>query len=354
MDIFSTHAMMGVVNTLIRPRTFLLDMAFKSVVQETTQEVHVDIEIGNRRALPFVSPESKGTNVDVAGYETDTFVPAYLKPRSILKPGSSIVRAIGERIGGGALTPQERQAQGLVKILHEHANRITRVMEGMAASALIYGSVTVSGQDYAPRVVSFRRDPSLTIINAGDYIWGTGAKATPMLDIENAALQAAEVEGTNITDVITDIASWRVLREDPYFKDIINLRRATGNNTADIGPVGLSDSGAKLVAETGDFRIWVYLEWTSVQAPDGSWSTKPLLPTGTVIGVNGAQLQGTRLFGAILDEEAIEAGLCASEIFPKSFPDKEAGTRVIVSQSAPLVVPKRSNASFCIRPFGNI
>jgi hypothetical protein len=67
---------------------------------------------------------------------------------------------------------------------------------------------------------------------------------------------------------------------------------------------------------------------------------KPMIPDGAVI-MSGADLMGTRAFGVILDPEFNYGPLAYA---PKAGLEQR---RLILMQSAPLVIPSRVNASLC-------
>jgi len=137
--------------------------------------------------------------------------------------------------------------------------------------------------------------------------------------------------------VTMDVATWKVFREDATVKSRLDLIRSAGsalNQGAQI------KEGAVFMGVVDGFNIWVYSGWYVNDAG----SEVAIVPSGTVIMSNGAQLEGTQAYGAIRDEEA---GYQAIEIFAKSWVEKDPSVRYVLSQSAPLVVPTRVNASFC-------
>lgn len=84
------------------------------------------------------------------------------------------------------------------------------------------------------------------------------------------------------------------------------------------------------------FDIWTYAGTYHDDAGD----KQNMLPAGTVLLVG--DIMGTRAFGAIKDEEQ---GLSAVEYFSKSWVENDPSQRFIMTQSAPLTVPYRINAS---------
>jgi hypothetical protein len=93
MDLFSTNALTGAINSLVAPPSHLLDTYFPMVQTETSEEIHFDVIDKTRRLAPFVSPVVAGRVVNAQGYTTKTFKPAYLKPKTPFDPNRPLKRA---------------------------------------------------------------------------------------------------------------------------------------------------------------------------------------------------------------------------------------------------------------------
>lgn len=335
MDIYSTHALRATVRSLKRPKTFFLDNWFKTIQTEEAEEIHFDVEIGNRKIAPFVGPQSKAQTIERDGYRTDTFKTAYIKPLTVLRPKDTLKRAMGEQIGGIELTLQQRRALAVAETLMDHTDRITRVQEIMAASALVSGTVTVAGEGFETQIVNFNRNSALKIVLSGTDKWGTST-ATPLDDIDEAIEKVHEIEGADIDSIVMDPYAWRAFRKDAKVIEALDNRRAVGVGPIELGTISLA-KGAKYVGSIGSVNYYVYSEYYE----DIDGTTKPLLPAGTVVGIS-TDLGGVRAFGAIMDEEA----LFAAEFYPTSWVEKNPSARMIMTQSAPLVVPTRPNSTF--------
>lgn len=96
---------------------------------------------------------------------------------------------------------------------------------------------------------------------------------------------------------------------------------------------------AVFMGQIDGFNIFVYAGWYI----DDNGDEQPIFPPGKVL-LAGVGLGGTRCFGAIMDEEA---GFQAFPYYPKSWTENDPSIRLLLMQSAPLVVPSRVNASLC-------
>lgn len=336
MDIFDTAVLNGIVDSLKRPQTALLDMFFRDVSVAEEEEIKFDMEDGQRRLAPFVSPLKEGKLVESLGYTTKTFKPAYVKDKRVFDPNKPLKRSIGERIGG-SLTPQQRIEANLTRETGDQMQMLQRRFEVMASEALRTGKVTVKGDGYPTVVVDFGRNANHTVALSGATAWGaSGVK--PMDDIEDWALLVLKNSGAVVSDVIMDTDAWRLFRDNVDITNLLDTRR--GNPEAVMDTVVAAKLGMQYMGTDGHRRFWVYSDW--YVDPD-TGTEVPMLPSNTVI-LASQQVDGVRHFGAIRDEKA---GYQAREFFTKSWAIEDPSVRFLLMQSAPLIVPYRPDATFC-------
>lgn len=335
MNIYDTAVLNGVVQSLKRPKTFLLNTVFGTIQTEPAEQIAVDILIGNRRVAPFVSPLVAGKVLTQDGFTTKLYKPAYIKPKSVVDPNRAFKRQAGEQIGG-SMNPQERLMATVRGIIEDHADQITRRLELMAAEALRLSQVTVTGEGFETQVVSFGRSAALTIALTGTDKWSDAA-STPLDDLEAWAELVHKTEGAVISTIVMDPDAWAAFRQNAQVQKLLDVRRAAGT-PVELGP-STYVGGAQFKGTIGSFDIWVYSEY--YEDPTTGTVT-PLLPSGTVLGV-GPNVEGVQAFGAIRDEAA---GLQATPVFVKSWTQEDPSARFILSQSAPLVYPRRPNGCF--------
>lgn len=345
--LYSTTALNAVVQSLIKPSSFLLDLFFPTVKTFETESVFIDIEHARRRVAAFCSPLVEGKPVSELGWESIEFTPAYTKEKSGLKPQRAFKRAAGETYGGGQLSPIQRQALRIAATLTDHTDAILRRKELMAVEALVKGTVTVSGPGYATKVVDFRRSRRLTFVNIGNEKWD-GSDADPLADIQHWLSETKRVEGAVITILVMDIDAWEACWKSENFRKALNVLHlginSEMNPTAgalNVGPSVTAD-GVDYKGKIGSVGIYVYDE---VYEDPATGETVPFLASGTVLG-GTPQIEGEQLHGAIQDDEA---GLKPWMFFVKSKPEFDPAGYTILTQSSPLVVPKRPNASFSAR-----
>jgi len=333
--LYTTDRMLGVLQGLKRPALFGLSF-FPNLIEESSAEVHFDVEVEKRRIAPFVHPLSQGKLVEALGEETRTFRPAYVKPKGRIDPERPLRRVAGEQLGGN-LSPQQREVALLAQQLADHRDMVMRRKEWMAMQVLRTGTVTVTGEGYPTKVVDFLRAAAHTKTLAGAARWGQ-AGISPVNDVEDWCLEMQQSAGAPVTDVIFEpVKAWRKFKADTAFRDAVDLRRAEPSAMG--VNVGIDANLVAFRGTLGTVRLWTYQDWyfDEVTAQE-----EPFMPDNQVILVSRPGIEGMQLHGAILDANA---GYMAAELWPSSWVENDPPVRFLMSQSAPLVVPKRPNAT---------
>lgn len=335
-SLYSTDTLVGIVRDLKVQKSPLLDRYFGTIQQEESEEIHFDVEGRPRKLAPFVSPVVEGTIVEESGFTTKTFKPAYVKPKTPLDPRRALRRAMGERIGG-SLSAGDREMAILTTEMQNQITMIRRRLEWMAAQALLTGSVSVTGDKYPTTSVSYGRTAGHTVTLTGNDLWSSShADSNPPEDLQTWATLIVKNSGGRPIDVIMDPDAWKNFRKHALVTPKLDLLRARGS---DMNVGAMMEAGLVFMGVFDNFNIFVYQNW--YEADNGTVTA--FLPSGTVI-MTGPDLEGVQAFGAIVDPEA---GLQALPFYPKSWIEKDPGRRVLMTQSAPLVVPYRPDASVC-------
>jgi hypothetical protein len=333
-SIYDSGVLTGTVNSLQVPSQFLVDTFFPTVVEEESEEIHFDVEKDVQKLAPFVSPLVEGAIVSEAGYTTNSFKPAYIKPKSPLNAASALKRVAGEKLLG-EYSPQQRMQIRLNKILADHKTMISRRKEWMASSVLRTGAVTVAGDAYPSRVVDFGRDAALTVALAGGLRWGeTGV--SPLADLQTWASLMLSKSGSAVYAVVMGIGAWNLFKEDPTVQKRLEVQRALAQAPT-MKQDAMNALGAVNMGTVDGFSIWVY----NTSYVDDQGASQPMIPAYSVMMIG--DLLGIQQHGAILDLESLEA----VAIFSKSWIEQDPSRRMVMSQSAPLIVPYRVNATFC-------
>ncbi|MEZ2894641.1 major capsid protein [Providencia rettgeri] len=344
MNIFDTNILVQVVPNLMTSQNWLLDKFFPNVIESDTAEVSIDVDVGLRRMAPFVSPLVEGKLVEARKFQTNSFTPAYIKDKRAPDLRKPVRRQIGERVGG-QYTAAEREMLNLQFELTDQIDMVNRRLEWMAASALVSATVTVAGEGYETKVVNFGRAAELTVTLSGSDKWPTQVDAgktntKPSDDIEDWAGRILKNSGAVATDIVFTTKSWKAFRLDTTIKDNAITFPALSPFGNQINAGTQIQKGAVYKGRWGNYDLWLYNDWY-IDPIDKI--EKPMIPDGSVI-MSGADLMGTRAFGAIIDP-AFEYGPMAYA--PKSWLENDPAQRFLMMQSSPLVIPSRVNAALC-------
>ena len=337
-DEFSTSTLIGVVEGLQRPPSFMLDRYFPTVSQDESEEIHFDKIVEKRRISPFVSPVLAGKVVESLGRQVNTFKPAYIKDKRVFDPTQPIKRAIGERIGGGELSNAQRRDAHLARELADQLQMLTRRLELMACEAIRTGKVTVTGDGYPTTVVDFGRDAALTVAAlAGTLKWGA-ADAVPLKNLRAWAKLVRKASGVQPNDVIMGDDAFEAFIADAKVEARLNNRNVSNVSMAPTNP---TQEGGVYQGTVDGFNIFTYSGWY-VDPADGV--EKEFFPAD-VVAMTSSGVAGVRAFGAIKDGKA---GLRALPYFPKMWEDEDPSVEYLMLQSSPLMVPTRPNATLSI------
>ncbi|WP_409188435.1 major capsid protein [Bradyrhizobium sp. RDM4] len=338
MDIYSSAVLNRVVQDLksqLRP-PFLLGRYFGEVSISTQEEIFFDVLQGKTRLAPFCSPLVEGQIVESRGYKTSSFKPAYIKDKRVFEDGKPVRRRAGQPIFG-PLDPMQNRQLAIAQESEDQLGMLQRRLEWMACEVLRTGAVTVSGEKYPTTVVDFGRDNSLTVTAAGNAKWDQPTTAKPLDDLETWAGYVRDACGASVTDVIMAQNVWNLFRSFQDVRDLLSKQLNLSPRTAiDVGPdqqkLGFTDKGM-----VGDYHIWIYHD----QYTDDQGVTQDFLPDDYLL-MAGPQLEGVQHYGSIKDEAA---GMQARDYFSKSWIEQDPAVRMLMLQSAPLVVPYRVNAT---------
>ncbi|MEJ1409377.1 MAG: major capsid protein [Candidatus Sedimenticola sp. (ex Thyasira tokunagai)] len=332
MNPYDTDTLLGVVRELDPFDPFLLNMFFQEEVNFDTAKIDFDQVAEDTTLAPFVSPLVAGKANKAAGGELRSFKPAYVKPKDIVDPERILKRRPGEAIGG-AMSAGARRDAIITDILDTQRKKVLRRKEWMAAQALLTGKVTVEGNDYPSVEVDFQRDAENTIALIGNDVWSDTTNAKPLEQIEDWN----DLSEAPITDLVMDSGAYKLLIKFQDVKDLLNTRRGDSSDIK-LGPG--NDKWVQFKGYLGDYRVWVYKGYYT----DDIGAKQSFIPVNTVIAVSAA-VDGVRAHGAILDREA---GYQALPLFPKNWGQEDPSVEYVMSQSAPLMIPARPNASLAI------
>jgi len=340
----------GVQRRLKTAPRFWLTMYGRQINFETEWIMFDRVYEDNRKLAPFVVPNVAGRPSRLNGFESDRFKPAYSKQKDIVDYTMHMDRVAGEALGGTLSYDQRRDAV-VAYLLQQQKEKLQNTFNWLAARATIDGKVTIIGEDYPETLVDFRRHANLTVTLTGAAKWDQ-TTATPLQDIKEARIEANGQSGSRIKEWVFGQDAWEDFTQRVDLKDLLdkNYGGVTASNITRINALteGYPDTieyMGRISGADGQGAIDAWVDSTRYISPiDGK--QKYYLDQGSVVGVSRDGMGGTRCFGAIKDRKA---GYKAMEYFFKNWEEEDPSQEYLLTQSAPLMVPRDPNATVLLK-----
>jgi len=325
LGIFEPRRLIGLMNQTKPKSSFLLDTFFKKRTTHDTRSVEVDIIKGRRRLAPFVSPLSKGVQVDRVGAVTRTVTMPYIKVFIPTRAG----QALDAKRPGSTVyqqTPQQRINNILATDIVTLRDLVDRREEAMAADALVNGSVTAVGEGIDVKV-DFLRPASHRVINTGTANAWDAANVDILKQLRTHARLITKSSGLNPTICVMGSAA-----SDAFVKQM-ETKSSSPLSMVKItsGAIKLDgiQHGATYLGNVQGVDFYEYNEW----AEDVAGVEQPLLAPNQVI-FGSTQGESAVHYGAI--EDLAVGRNWATPYFVKSYVEDNPSARFLLAQSAPL------------------
>jgi len=326
ISIFASRAMAAAMRQDKKTGTFLLDVLFSKVDPKIGETVDIDIIKGKRRMAPFQSPRVEGKLVEKLGKTTNSYKPAYVKPKKELD-AEIIVNARGDGESAYSLqSPQERASIMLAAELNDLEDMIIRREEWMCAQQLVNGYVDVAGDGVNYRI-DLLMDSDHKITLTGIDVW-TNTSSNPNSDIGDAVNLISKDAGISANIMIGNTTTMDVYVNNAKVQSLLNTRRI------DLGMIKPEDMGdgvsyyGYVTVNGKQIDMYGYDNWYI----DDSGVEQPMIPDGQVV-ITSTKADFRRHYGAIKDKKA---GYAAIPRFPKTWDVEDPDVTWLMVQSAPL------------------
>ena len=315
----------------------LLSSFFGTFYQSQTNVIMYEKISNNRSIAPLVIPEAVGMATKRSDSEAISFSTGYIKLRDRIDPSSLTSRTAGEALMG-SLTMEERFAKSVAELTVDHYLRCLRLQEVMAAEILRTGKLVLESEKFPKTTLDFRRDASKTVVLSGAALW-SASTGTPAKNLE-AWISAAS---RPIKAVIFSQTAWDAFKADPVVEKWSNTLYAGEVSALAKSLLQKADLAENDMIRVGSMpnngvEFFVY-KGTYV---DNAGVEHPYLADGELVGVPSPKL-GVTAHGAIMD---YEASFAAIPYYSKMWADKDLGSPVLLTQSAPVLLHLAPNATF--------
>ena len=295
------------------------------------------VEGTGRRLAPFVSPMSLGVPVKEQGSAIGTIAPPYIKLLNVVNPAQSHSRTPGEPYGGNK-TFQQRLDEKVAELLLEHRTQIDNRLEWMAGKILSTGQVTCAGPEYPSQLVDFGQASALRVPLDSSDEWDH-ADGDPLGDIEDMWSTVRDKSyGASATTVVMEGTAFKLFRAKMKSQSIMfdaTIRLTDQGTRIDATPRANADG--ELMGTIGKYSFWTYDG--AYEAENGTLAKH--LPSYTAIQIDPVAFEGTQYFAGIMD---MDANMQAMKHFSKTWPSKNPSGMSVLTQSAPILGPRRRNA----------
>ncbi|MDQ6959562.1 MAG: major capsid protein [Mariprofundaceae bacterium] len=325
LGIFEPRRLIGLMDQTKPKSSFLLDTFFKKRTAHDTRSVEVDIIKGRRRLAPFVSPLSKGMQIDRTGAVTRTVTMPYIKLFIPTRAG----QALDAKHPGSTVyqqTPSQRMNQILAKDIVTLRDMVDRREEAMAADALVNGSVTATGEGIDVKV-DFLRPASHRAINTATGAAWDAAGVDILKQLRGHARTIVKSSGLN-----PDICVMGSAASDAF------IAQMEAKSSSPLSMVKITSGAIKLdglhhgatyLGNVEGVDFYEYNEW----AEDANGVEQPLLAANQVI-FGSTRGESVVHYGAI--EDLAVGNQWATPYFVKSYVEDNPSARFLLVQSAPL------------------
>ena len=341
IDIFATRSMAAAMRQEKKSGRFLLDLLFSRVETHNTETIDIDIVKGKRRMAPFQTPRVEGKLVEKLGFATNSYKPAYVKPKKVLEAVDIVNNRLSGERAYSMQTPQERASIKLAEELNELEEMISRREEWMAAQQLVNGYVDVLGEGVNYRI-DLNLDPNHKVVLAGSDLW-SDTLSNPNDDLSTWAGLISKDAGVSANTLIGNSATIGVYVEHAKVKESLNTRRI------DLGMIKPEDLGdgvsyfGQIIVSGKVIDVYSYDEYYI----DDAGVEQSMLPDGQIV-LTSTRADFRRHYGAIKDKKA---GFAAMPRFPKTWEQEDPSVEFLMVQSAPLPAAHQIDALITAKVF---
>ncbi len=337
LPIYSTYYLNRLIEKLLPQPRFFLDKFFPTEVQSDKEEIYFDEVVGARVGIaPFVHPLVEAPTIREQGYKTKSFKPAYIKEKTGLTAEKGWTRLPGEAFGG-EMTPLQRAEMQLMKDTNRLYERIRNRMELMAAEVVKTGKLTIKGEGINA-LLDYERDASLTKSLTGTKAWTNKDQSmTEFFEGIQRDVAALNLNQSRPRTVLMGHDAYNLFRQNSEVQKLLpDYMRGANLSIEQTPELNQSFSNVIYKGYYGNASIWLH----EGKSDDGNFYIDPK----QVLFLCDS-IQGVRHFGAIQD---LDAGLRPQPIFAKSWKIEDPSQRLVLLQSAPLLVTYDPNTASLI------
>lgn len=322
---FKWRAMTAAINQIQPSAKLLQELIFKTRNSNAGEHVDVDVIVGGRNVLPFVSNDAAGTIVEKQGRKMASIRTPRLRPKKPFPAAELLTnRAAGASFYGQSGDVTKYRRQRLANELKDlKDNYINTSIEYMCATALT-GAMNVAQDDLQFSVDYQFPTAHKPDLSANAALKWNGTDPVIMDNIETWADLIINALGLAPDMAIMGKDAWAALRKDPDIMEMLDNRRLEGGKIS-------ADVSKNYKGNLNGIDLYRY--GTTYTKTDGT-KAQFIADDAFILVATGARFSVE--FGLILDLEA-DASVVA-EYFAKSWIEKDPSVLWMLAESRPLPV----------------
>lgn len=346
----------GAINEVKPTASFMTSLFFPQRRTVPTEVIEMSYLDGDRKLAPFVAVN--GEAVSVAG-RTHRFANVMAPNIRIKRPMEAyqflIRRQPGTPVFVGSADVLASYRQALADDVQIMADLIQNRLEWMCSEMAVKAKLTYSvseGDNFEvtiPRAAALGGNTgvALTTTNRWGYSFSgasftEGTTSDPAYDFGQAKFQLSK-HGVVPTIAVMGRRAAQAFMSHSKVRELMDYARLTA------GTLTLQNQfiaqGAIPYGTFCGIQVWEY----SRTYINDAGSEVPFLGDDMVIFLSAeAQANNVIYYGAIPDHDAVEGGLLQTEIFSKSWMEKDPSIRVQLAHTRPLPCPRRPNTVYVL------
>ena len=341
---YDTHALIAATKQMVPPRNFLRDRYFPfnpSADLFSTERVLVEIQDGDKKMAPFVTPMKNGVLMERNAARMEELEPPTIAPSRILTADMLKKRGFGEALNS-ELSPQQRAQQFTLQDIADLNDAISRREEKISSDLLFTNKALMKHITDDPNktddmLLDFTGDEPSNYILAAKWEVNT-PWITIESDIHNMILMLTR-RGLPATDLILGTNVALVLKNNEELIKHLDTRNLdTGVLSAEELSAGATLLG-HLVVMGHKLNLITYDE--TYRDDDGE--IKEFVPTNRICLT--APASGRRCYGStvLIPEGQTEFVNYTNDRVPQYIVDRDHNIRKITVHSHPLLMPRNVN-----------
>ncbi len=328
-QMISTYGRKDIKAYALKP--LFTELFFPAVATFSTREIMLDtLDVEDVVMSAFCSPMVGSRVQRDKGYDTNSFVPGYLKPKHEIDPTKTSFRLAGED-PSSMRDPTYRRLRLISDNLQRQMQSIKARVEWLAVNAITTGKNIIDGDGIERYELDWKLPVSNVITQAPGVAWSEQDAETfdPSDDIE---LYSEVSEGvTNV--IVMGGNAWRTLRRFKKFREMFDTRRGS-ESRAELAVKDLGDT-VSFKGYLGDVALIVY----SGKYKDDEGNENYFLDPDCMVFGN-TENKGLVAYGAIMDQDAVRSGEVENQYYPKNWVQPgDPAIEYVQTHSAPQPVP---------------